>query len=182
MSVVVLVFALNLFGVFEIKLPQWLIAASPRNRPDMATRAHFSKEFLRLSSLRRARRRFSEPRLALPSLNRPLLSWRCLLDRRRHESALFFVKRTTRLAAIPAEAGPMDGTGETADGFSASRNVALFLSVLGAQRGVDAVIWTCAFLLVLSVVCWMKGAFVTPIASARTTRLVLVAHAPARNR
>src|SRR5947207_4638473 len=48
------------------------------------------------------------------------------LDRLRNESALFLVKRTARLAQIPAETGPMDVTGETADGLSADRNVALF--------------------------------------------------------
>jgi len=46
--------------------------------------------------------------------------------------------------------------------------------VLGAQRGVAALIWTCAFLLVLSVACWLKGVFMTPIASARTRGSVLL--------
>src|SRR4030095_4280959 len=48
------------------------------------------------------------------------------LDRPRNESALFLVKSAPALAQIPAETGPMDVTGETADGFSVDRNVALF--------------------------------------------------------
>ena len=59
-------------------------------------------------------------------------------------------------------------------GFLLIATLLFLLSVLGAQRGVAALIWTCAFLLVLSVVCWLKGAFVTPIASVRTRASVLL--------
>src|SRR5207237_5614520 len=48
------------------------------------------------------------------------------LNRPRNESALLLVKRAARLAQVPAETGPMDVTRETADGFSADRNVDLF--------------------------------------------------------
>jgi thiol:disulfide interchange protein DsbD len=59
-------------------------------------------------------------------------------------------------------------------GFLLIATLLFLLSVLGAQRGVAALIWTCAFLLVLSVVCWLKGAFMTPVASARTRAVVLL--------
>jgi thiol:disulfide interchange protein len=59
-------------------------------------------------------------------------------------------------------------------GFLLIATLLFLLSVLGAQRGVAAVIWTCAFLLVLSVVCWLKGVFMTPIASARTRSSVIL--------
>jgi thiol:disulfide interchange protein len=59
-------------------------------------------------------------------------------------------------------------------GFLLIATLLFLLSVLGAQRGVGALIWTCSFLLVLSVACWLKGAFVTPLASAKTRGLVLV--------
>src|SRR5437868_8927228 len=49
------------------------------------------------------------------------------LNRPRNESALLLVKRAARLAQVPAETGSMDVTGETADGFSADRNVAIFV-------------------------------------------------------
>jgi len=39
------------------------------------------------------------------------------------------------------------------------------LYVLGAQRGLEGAIWASCFLLVISVACWMKGAFVVPTAS-----------------
>ena len=67
-------------------------------------------------------------------------------------------------------------------GFLLIATLLFLLSVLGAQRGVASLIWTCAFLLVLSVACWMKGAFLTPFASAQDPRSRAPAHAPARNR
>jgi thiol:disulfide interchange protein DsbD len=51
-------------------------------------------------------------------------------------------------------------------GFLLLATLVFLLYVLGAQRGLDALIWACCFLLVISVVCWMQGAFMTPIASA----------------
>jgi len=50
-------------------------------------------------------------------------------------------------------------------GFLLIATLLFLLSVLGAQRGVSAIIWASAFLLVISLACWMKGAFVTPLAS-----------------
>ena len=41
--------------------------------------------------------------------------------------------------------------------------------MLGAQRGLDGSIWARAFLIVC-VICWMKGAFFVPIASAMNAR------------
>jgi thiol:disulfide interchange protein DsbD len=59
-------------------------------------------------------------------------------------------------------------------GFLLIATLLFLLSVLGAQRGVASLIWTCAFLLVLSVACWMKGAFLTPLASPKSRGLVLL--------
>jgi len=48
------------------------------------------------------------------------------------------------------------------------------LWVLGVARGVDAAIWVSAFLLVLSLGCWMFGSFSTPTASRTQRSVVLV--------
>jgi thiol:disulfide interchange protein len=50
-------------------------------------------------------------------------------------------------------------------GFLLLATLIFLLWVLGAERGVDAIIWTSCFLLVLGLVCWMKGAFLGPAAS-----------------
>jgi len=59
-------------------------------------------------------------------------------------------------------------------GFLLLATLLFLLYVLGAQRGTEAVIWASCFLLVVSIACWMKGAFVTPIASPATRSVVLV--------
>src|SRR5207253_4959861 len=50
-------------------------------------------------------------------------------------------------------------------GFLLLATLLFLLYVLGAQRGLEGAIWASCFLLVISVACWMKGAFVVPAAS-----------------
>jgi thiol:disulfide interchange protein len=59
-------------------------------------------------------------------------------------------------------------------GFLLLATLVFLLAVLGAQRGVEAIIWASCFLLALSLACWMKGAFVLPTASVVTRSIVLV--------
>ncbi|MGI8821591.1 MAG: protein-disulfide reductase DsbD family protein [Chthoniobacterales bacterium] len=61
-------------------------------------------------------------------------------------------------------------------GFLMLATLLFLLAVLGAQRGAQAIVWTSCFLLVLSLACWMQGAFNTPSRSvrARTIALLLV--------
>jgi thiol:disulfide interchange protein DsbD len=58
-------------------------------------------------------------------------------------------------------------------GFLLLATLLFLLAVLGAERGVEAIIWTSCFLLALSLACWMKGAFIVPTASL-TSRLVSI--------
>jgi thiol:disulfide interchange protein DsbD len=58
-------------------------------------------------------------------------------------------------------------------GFLLLATLVFLLYVIGAQRGVEGLIWACSFLLVVSVVCWMKGVFLVPSAST-TARFVAV--------
>jgi thiol:disulfide interchange protein len=44
-------------------------------------------------------------------------------------------------------------------GFFLVATLLFLLWVIGAERGYEAIIWASCFLLALSVVCWMKGAF-----------------------
>jgi thiol:disulfide interchange protein len=61
-------------------------------------------------------------------------------------------------------------------GFLLLATLLFLLYVVGAQRGLEGAIWASCFLLVISIACWMKGAFITPAASAtiRRTSLVLM--------
>jgi len=51
-------------------------------------------------------------------------------------------------------------------GFLLLATLLFLLYVLGAQRGLDGAIWASCFLLIVAIVCWMKGAFIVPAASA----------------
>jgi thiol:disulfide interchange protein len=59
-------------------------------------------------------------------------------------------------------------------GFLLLATLLFLLYVLGAERGLEGAIWASCFLLVISVACWMKGAFVLPTASAVKRFVVLV--------
>ena len=175
MSAVVLVFALNLFGVFEINLPQWLsrravaaesahgdagsffqgvfatILATPCTAPFLGTALGFA--FAQSAAVILAMFAAIALGMSLPYF---LLS-----------------AQPAWLKFLP-KPGPWMLRVKQLMGFLLIATLLFLLSVLGAQRGVAALIWTSAFLLVLSVVCWLKGAFITPIASARTRAFVLV--------
>src|SRR5438105_5297069 len=175
MSAVVLVFALNLFGVFEINLPQWLsrravaaesahgdagsffqgvfatILATPCTAPFLGTAlgCAFTRSAVVLLSI------FSSIALGM-SLPYFLLS-----------------AQPAWLKFLP-KPGPWMLRVKQLMGFLLIATLIFLLSVLGAQRGVAGLIWTCAFLLVLSLVCWLRGVFMTPVASARTRTSVLL--------
>jgi thiol:disulfide interchange protein DsbD len=176
MSAIVLVFALNLFGVFEINLPQWLsrravaaegsmhgdagsffqgvfatVLATPCTAPFLGTALGFA---------------FTQSATVI------LLMFGSIAL---GMSAPYFL-----LSAQPAWLRFLPKPGlwmvrvKQLMGFLLIATLLFLLSVLGAQRGVASLIWTCAFLLVLSVACWMQGAFLTPLASAKIRGLVLL--------
>jgi thiol:disulfide interchange protein len=53
-------------------------------------------------------------------------------------------------------------------GFLLLATLLFLLYVLGAQRGLDGITWASCFLLIVSVICWMKGAFFSPLSSKKT--------------
>jgi thiol:disulfide interchange protein DsbD len=59
-------------------------------------------------------------------------------------------------------------------GFLLLATLLFLLYVLGAQRGLEGAIWASCFLLVISVACWMKGAFVSPTATSTKRTIVPV--------
>jgi len=61
-------------------------------------------------------------------------------------------------------------------GFLLLATLVFLIYVLGAQRGLEGAIWASCFLLIVSVACWMKGAFIVPASSAakRMTSTVIM--------
>jgi len=176
MSAVVLVFALNLFGVFEINLPQWLsrraVAAEGSMHGDAGS--FFQGVFATVLATP-CTAPFLGTALGFAFTQSATLILLMFGSIALGMSAPYFL-----LSAQPAwlkflpKPGPWMVRVKQLMGFLLIATLLFLLSVLGAQRGVAALIWTCSFLLVLSVACWMKGAFLTPLVSAKTRGLVLV--------
>lgn len=175
MSVVVLIFALNLFGVFEIQLPQsasgGLLAVSSR---EGAAGSFFQGIFATI--------------LATPC-TAPFLG--TALGFAFTQSAFVILVMFVAIAAgmsapylllsaQPAwlrflpKPGPWMERVKQLMGFFLLATLLFLLSVLGAQRGLTAVVWASAFLLVVSLACWMKGAFITLSASAAGKAVTVV--------
>lgn len=175
MSAVVLVFALNLFGVFEISLPQsanrgllgWTaregdagsffqgvfatVLATPCTAPFLGTALGFAftqSGWMILVMFVAIAAGMSSPYFLLSA--QP--AWLRLLPK-----PGAWMERVKQLM-----------------GFLLMATLLFLLYVLGAQRGYEALIWASCFLLALSLACWMKGAFIVPTASPSARLVVLV--------
>jgi thiol:disulfide interchange protein len=175
MSAIVLVFALNLFGVFEISLPQsanrgllgWTaregdagsffqgvfatVLATPCTAPFLGTALGFA---------------FTQSGWTILAMFVAVaagMSWPYLL----------LSAQPAWLRLLPKPGAWMERVKQLM-GFFLLATLLFLLWVIGAERGVEAIIWTSCFLLALSVACWMKGAFVVPTASTRGRLIALV--------
>jgi thiol:disulfide interchange protein len=175
LSAIVLVFALNLFGVFEISLPQRFsrgllstserkdelgsffqgvfatVLATPCTAPFLGTALGFAfsqSAAIILAMFIAIAAGMSAPYLLLSA--QP--AWLRFLPR--PGAWMLHVKQFM--------------------GFLLLATLLFLLYVLGAQRGLEGAIWASCFLLVTSVACWMKGVFVVPTASAAKRSIVLV--------
>jgi len=59
-------------------------------------------------------------------------------------------------------------------GFLLLATLLFLIYVLGAQRGLDGAVWASCFFLIVAIVCWMKGAFLVPTASAAKRAVVIL--------
>ncbi|MEY2575326.1 MAG: hypothetical protein QOF80_813 [Verrucomicrobiota bacterium] len=172
MSAVVLVFALNLFGVFEISLPQFAsrgvlgwtaregeagsffegvfatVLATPCTAPFLGTALGFA---------------FTQSGWTILLMFLAIASGMA--------SPYFLLSAQPAWLRLLPKPGAWMVRVKQLMGFLLLATLLFLLAVLGAERGVEAIIWTACFLLVLSLACWMKGAFIVPTASA-TARFV----------
>ena len=174
LSVIVLVFALNLFGVFEVSLPQSVTRnlLSTSERKDLLG-SFFQGVFATV--------------LATPC-TAPFLG--TALGFAFTQSAAIIVAMFIAIAAgmsapylllsaQPAwlrflpKPGPWMLHVKQFMGFLLLATLLFLLYVLGAQRGLEGAIWASCFLLMISVACWMQGAFVVPTAPAVKRIVVL---------
>jgi thiol:disulfide interchange protein/DsbC/DsbD-like thiol-disulfide interchange protein len=174
MSAVVLVFALNLFGVFEISLPQsanrgllgWTarggdagsffqgvfatVLATPCTAPFLGTALGF----------------------AFTQSGWMILVMFLAIAAGMGSPYLLLSAQPAWLRLLPKPGAWMERVKQLM-GFFLVATLLFLLWVIGAERGFEAIIWTACFLLALSLVCWMKGAFIVPTASS-TTRLISI--------
>jgi thiol:disulfide interchange protein DsbD len=175
LSVVVLVFALNLFGVFEISLPQSVtrnllstserkdqlgsffqgvfatVLATPCTAPFLGTALGFA--FTQSAAI--------------------ILAMFIAIAAGMSAPYLLLSAQPAWLRFLPRP-GPWMLHVKQFMGFLLLATLLFLLYVLGAQRGLEGAIWASCFLLMISVACWMKGAFVVPTASA-VKRIVVFA-------
>jgi len=174
LSVIVLVFALNLFGVFEVSLPQSVtrsllstserkdllssffqgvfatVLATPCTAPFLGTALGFA---------------FTQPAAII-------LAMFIAIAAGMSAPYLLLSAQPAWLRFLP-KPGPWMVHIKQFMGFLLLATLLFLLYVLGAQRGLEGAIWASCFLLVISVACWMKGAFVLPTASFAKRSIVL---------
>ena len=167
LSVIVLVFALNLFGVFEISLPQRMthgLLTSSERKDNLGS--FFQGVFATVLATP-CTAPFLGTALGFAFTQSPIIILSMFVAVAAGMSAPYLL-----LSAQPAwlrflpQPGPWMLHVKQFMGFLLLATLLFLLYVLGAQRGLDGAIWASCFLLVIAIACWMKGAFITPTASA----------------
>ena len=175
LSVIVLVFALNLFGVFEISLPQGLtrgLLSTNERRNDLGS---FLQGVFATVLATPCTAPFLGTALGFAFSQSPAVILAMFVAIAAGMSSPYFL-----LSAQPAwlrflpKPGPWMLHLKQFMGFLLLATLLFLLYVVGAQRGLEGAIWASCFLLVISVACWMKGAFVLPTASPAKRSVVLV--------
>jgi len=175
LSVIVLVFALNLFGVFEISLPQsatrgvlgWTgaqgdvgsffqgvfatVLATPCTAPFLGTALGFA---------------FTQS----PAI---ILSIFLAIAAGMSAPYLLLCAQPAWLRFLP-KPGPWMLHVKQFMGFLLLATLLFLLYVLGAQRGLEGAIWASCFLLFVSIACWIKGSFIVATTSSASRLVVFV--------
>jgi thiol:disulfide interchange protein DsbD len=175
LSVIVLVFALNLFGVFEISLPQrfsrGLLSTSER-KDDLGS--FFQGVFATvLATPCTAPFLGTALGFAFSQSSAIILAMFIAIAAGMSAPYLLLSAQPAWLRFLPRPGAWMLHVKQFM-GFLLLATLLFLLYVLGAQRGLEGAIWASCFLLVISVACWMKGVFVVPTASATKRGIVLV--------
>src|SRR3954471_5052363 len=175
LSVIVLVFALNLFGVFEISLPQGLtrgLLSTTERKNDLGS---FLQGVFATVLATPCTAPFLGTALGFAFSQSPAVILAMFVAIAAGMSAPYLL-----LSAQPAwlrflpKPGPWMLHMKQFMGFLLLATLLFLLYVVGAQRGLEGAIWASCFLLVISVACWMKGAFVVPTAPAVKRIVVLL--------
>ena len=175
MSVIVFVFALNLFGVFEFTLPQ----SAHRGVLHVSSGEDHAASFFQgvfatiLGTSCTAPVLGAAVGFALSQSNIVILLMFLAIAAGMSFPYLLLSAQPAWVKWLPRPGAWMERLKQLM-GFPMLATLVFLLYVMGEQRGPVAIIWTLCFLLVVGLACWMKGAFVTPLASALQRIIVLV--------
>jgi thiol:disulfide interchange protein DsbD len=174
MSVVVLAFALNMFGVFEITLPQGATRGLLAWTAGEGDAGSFFQGVFATVLATPCTAPFLGTALGFAFTQSSVIIFLMFLAIAAGMSApyLLLSAQPAWLRFLPKPGAWMERVKQLM-GFFLLATLVFLLYVLGSERGLDAVIWSCGFLLCVSIACWMKGAFLVPTASA-TTRVISV--------
>jgi thiol:disulfide interchange protein/DsbC/DsbD-like thiol-disulfide interchange protein len=175
LSVIVLVFALDLFGVFEITLPQTVMHRVLRSTEREGEAGSFFQGLFATILATPCTAPFLGTAVGFAFTQSALIIFAMFVAIAAGMSAPYLA-----LSAQPAwlrflpKPGPWMLRVKQFMGFLLLATLLFLLYVLGAQRGVEGAIWASAFLLVIAIACWLKGAFVVPMISAGKRVFVVV--------
>ena len=175
LSVIVLIFALDLFGVFEIALPQALMHRILHSSTREGEAGSFFQGLFATALATPCTAPFLGTAIGFAFTQSPLIILLMFVAVAAGMSFPYVL-----LSAQPAwmrflpQPGPWMVHVKQFMGFLLFATLLFLLYVLGAQRGLEGAIWASCFLLIIAIVCWMKGAFIVPTASASKRAVVLV--------
>src|SRR5438046_294056 len=168
LSVIVLFFALNLFGVFEISLPQGATRGLLGWTGGQGEAGSFFQGVFATVLATPCTAPFLGTALGFAFAQSPAIILGMFVAIAAGMSApyLLLCVQPAWLRFLP-KPGPWMLHVKQFMGFLLLATLLFLLYVLGAQRGLEGAIWAICFLLMISIACWMKGAFFTPSASPK---------------
>lgn len=175
LSVIVLVFALDLFGVFEITLPQAVMHRMLHSSTREGEAGSFFQGLFATALATPCTAPFLGTAIGFSFTQSPAVILLMFAAVAAGMSAPYLL-----LSAQPAwtkflpQPGPWMVHVKQFMGFLLLATLLFLIYVLGAQRGLEGAIWASCFLLVIAIACWMKGAFVIPTVSGATRGAVIV--------
>jgi thiol:disulfide interchange protein DsbD len=179
MAAVVFAFGLNLFGVYEIRLPGAAVAGVSSAISRQGNEAGFAASFWEGVFATILATPCTAPFLGSAlgfAFAQPAWVTLLVFGAVGLGMALPYLLLTTKQAwmrFLPKPGAWMETTKQFM-GFLMMATLIWLLYILGKQLGMEAVIWTTAFLLTVGVACWLVGRFATLTASRKSVRLTWV--------
>jgi thiol:disulfide interchange protein/DsbC/DsbD-like thiol-disulfide interchange protein len=173
---VVFVFALNLFGVFEIVLPGRASTALAEVSSREGYAGSFFQGIFATLLATPCTAPFLGTALGFAFSQSPWVILAMFASVALGMSAPYFFLSAQPgwMKLLPKPGGWMERVKQFM-GFPLLATLIWLLYILGNQRGLDAVIWAAAFLLCLAIACWIYGAFCGPLSSVKTRVVSLAA-------